>query len=87
MRIHSISEVNTHQQQNPFVATNAGLASAGKTASELTFEELLRNQIQQASAAAVTGKPESHIAGLYWGYYPTLKEEQKSEPAPKSRAS
>jgi len=87
MRVHSTSEVNTHQQQNPFIMQNTGLASAGNTSSELSFAEQLKIQYQQASASAVTGNTESRVAGLYWGFYPALKEPPKSEPTLKTRAS
>jgi len=87
MRVHSTSEVNTHQQQNPFVSQNAGIASVGQTSSELSFAEQLKFQYQQVNAEAVTGKTESRIAGLYWGFCPTLKEQSKPEPSLKTRAS
>jgi len=87
MRVHSTSEVNTHQQQNPFVSQNADSASVGRTSSDLSFAEQLKFQYQQAGASAVTGNTESRVAGLYWGFYPALKEQPKQEPTPKTRAS
>ena len=86
MRIHSTYEVNTHQQQNPFISQNAGLASAGKLNSELSFAEHLKLQFQQAGGD-MTGNRESLMAGLYWGYYPSLREPLKPEPTLDSNVS
>ena len=87
MRVHSTFAVNTHQQQNPFISQDAGLASAGRTHSEYSFAEHLKLQFQQAGAEKMTNSTVSLAAGLYWGFYPTLKELIKPEPTHESNAS
>ena len=87
MRVHSTFEVNTQQQPNPYLAQHAGSGSPGETASGISFDECLRSYYQQANAPAVTRQTESQIAGLFWGYHPSLKAPSKPEPALKGGAS
>jgi len=79
MRVHSTYEVNTRQQQHPFVPRAIGSAGSGKTATELTFEEHLKSYLAQRNAATVTRQAETQAAGLFWGYYPSLKVQSKPE--------
>jgi hypothetical protein len=79
MRVHSIAEVNTHLQENPFVTQATGYASTGKPASGLTFEDYLKLYIPQKSPPAVSNQTVSQVAGLYWGFSPLLRVQQKSE--------
>jgi len=79
MRVHSTYEVNTRQQQNPFVPRTAASASAGKTAAGLTFEEHLKLYFSQSNPTALTQQAETQTSGVYLGYYPSLKVQQKPE--------
>ena len=79
MRVQSITEVNTHQQQNPFLLQKAGFSPAGKTVSGLSFEEYFRMYSLQKSAARAPRQPEYQATGLFWGYYPSLKIHPKPE--------
>ena len=80
MRVHSISELSTNQQQNPYVMKNAGDAHAGKNASGKTFKEYLIPHFQQSSEPAVTRQMEHQIVGILWGYCPSLRVSPKPEP-------
>ena len=80
MRVHSTFEVNTHQQQNPFVSQSAGDASTGKTAQGLSFEDHLKSHFQQASSPEIHRGAESHVAGMFWGFFPSLRAQSESEP-------
>jgi len=86
MRIQSINEVNTRQQQNPFLLHKAGAISAGKTATGLAFEEYFKSYLTQKSAARVNKQPEYQAPGLFWGFYPSLKVQPKPEPTLESNA-
>ena len=68
MRIKSIANVNTQQQQNPFLQQGAGLAISGKSAARVNFEECLRMQMQNNMAPATDRNAETHAAGYLWGY-------------------
>ena len=87
MRVYSTFAVNTNQQQNPFILQDAGLASTGQVHTEYSFAEQLKNQFQQAGAGNVNNSTASLAAGLYWGFYPALKELIKPEPTLESDAS
>ena len=87
MRVHSTFEVNTHQQENPFVAHSIGSVPAGKTSSGIAFEECLRSQFQQANATTVGSLTNSHIAGSFWNYLPTPKAQSKPETTLEGSAS
>jgi len=79
MRVLSISEVNTQQQQNPFLLQTAGSNGTGKTASTVSFEEYFKSFFQQKNAPVAVKQPETHASGMYWGFYPSLKVSPKSE--------
>jgi len=80
MRVLTTYEIDANQQPNPFKSKNAGLASTGKTISELTFQDHFNTYLQQAHATAVDRCAESQVAGIYWGFLPALKVQQKLEP-------
>jgi len=80
MRVQSITEVNTRQQQNPFLLQKAGFESTGKTANGLAFEEYFKSYLTQKSAAKVQPKTGNQTPGLFWGFYPSLRVQPKPEP-------
>ena len=80
MRIQSVTEVNTRQQNNPFLLQKTGQVSNGKTPTGLAFEEYFKSYMTQKSAARVKRQPERHSIGLFWGFYPSLKVQPKPEP-------
>jgi len=80
MRVHSISEVSTNQQQNPYITKNAGDMPAGKNASGQSFKDYLIPYFQQSSEPVVTRQLEHQIVGILWGYCPTLRVSPKPEP-------
>ena len=59
MRIQPIYEVNTNRQQNPFYIKNAGSPMAGKSTSQISFEDYLRAQLPDLRVPAMTRKAES----------------------------
>jgi len=79
MRVHSTNEVNTHQQENPFITQSADSVSAGKSSSGIAFEECLKSHFQQTSAAAVSSQTDGFIAGAFWNYLPTPKLQSRPE--------
>jgi len=82
MRVHSTYEVNTHQQQNPYVLQTIGHASPGKAASGLSFKEQFTLYSQQASVPTVSRQSENEVAGIFWGFLPLLRVQTKPEPTP-----
>jgi len=86
MRVQSITEVNTRQQQNPFLLQRADLESTRKTATGLAFEAYFNSYLMQKNAAKVQRKPEYQTTGLFWGYYPSLRVQPKPEPTLESNA-
>jgi len=87
MRVYSTFAVSTHQQQNPFIAQTAGSASHEKKASGLSFEEHLKLYYQQASNQTVTRQAEIQAAGIFWGFFPSLRIPVRPEPTPEDSAS
>jgi len=86
MRVQSITEVNTRQQQNPFLLQKTGLVSNSKTATGLAFEDYFNSYLTQKNAAKVTRHPQHQPAGLFWGFYPSLRVQQKPGPTLESNA-
>jgi len=86
MRVQSTAEVNTRQQQNPFLTRNVGHNAADKSASLVSFEECLKTQIKDAAAPAMTRKAELTATGSIWGYYMTQGASAKPEIRLKGRA-
>ena len=66
MRIQSIKEANTQQQQNPFFVQKAGAVTAGNSVSPVSFKECLRTQIQDTKAPATTREAEPVTANSLW---------------------
>jgi len=85
MRVDSIISINAHQQHNPHIIEFAG-AAAGNTATGKSFEEYLRENMQQSSNQTVSSQPENQLTGLLMGYFTTLKITQKEEEKTKSNA-
>jgi len=87
MYVHPIVEANTNHQLNPYTMTKISAVPVGKTASEISFAEFLKNNLKQASQPAVVRQTENQIAGILWGYLQTTKSISKSEPKLKDVAS
>ena len=87
MYVHSTYEVNTHQQQNPFVSQTIGHASPGKPASGLSFKEQFNLYSQKAGAPTVSRQAENQVAGIFWGFLPLLRVQTKPEPTPDDEES
>ena len=85
MRVDSIISINAHPQHKPHTQEYSGF-SAGKTTSGLTFEELLKANLQQASTPVVSRQTENQLAGLLFGYYTPLKITHREEPKTESNA-
>ena len=85
MRVQSIAEVNTRQQQNPFLTRKVGHSSADKSASLVSFEECLRTHIQHDEAPA-TRKAEWFATSSVWGYFMAQGASAKPEIRLKGRA-
>ena len=79
MRINSITEVSTHQQQNPYLTQSAGTLSASRNTSGKTFAECLSPYMHQISEPVVTRQMEHQVVGILWGYCPTLRVSPKTE--------
>ena len=79
MRVHSINELNTKQQHNPFVSQNPDSGSTAKTAGGLSFEDHLRSYLPQTVAPTVNIQAQNQVAGMFWGFHPSLKVQQKPE--------
>ena len=91
MRIQSIKEVNTQQQQNPFFMQIAGSGTDGHSASLVSFKECLRAQLQDVKSPEVTRKAESVTASSLWNFLMPREVAKKSvtqkpEMKPKARA-
>jgi len=87
MRVQPLFEVNTHQQQNPYFAQNAGSALSGKTVSGTSFKDCLRTYFQQMNDHVISRQTESLIAGLSWGYFPSLRMPFRPGPTLKGSAN
>jgi len=78
MRVHSITEANTRQQQNPFYMQNVNSLIHGKSNSILSFEEHLKSQIQNAKAPVAERKEELLAASYMLGSYALRATPQRS---------
>jgi hypothetical protein len=87
MRINSIHEVNTHQEQNPFVSQTADSTARVKEVSKLSFEDYLKSYCQQMSVPVTGNSAEHRITSIYGGFFlpPVVRTER--EPTLKSNAS
>jgi len=85
MRIQSVTEVNTRQQQNPFLLQKVGDVTPGKTATGIAFQDYFLSYLTQKNAVKVKQQPE-HAAGLFWGFYPSLRVQPKPGPTLESNA-
>jgi len=80
MYVHSIHSISTDQQQKHSVSQIYDVTPNGDSNQGLSFQECLRSRLQQASEGKMTRNAEFHAAaGIFWGFYPTLKEQQKQE--------
>jgi hypothetical protein len=79
MRVHSISDVNTHHQQNPNKTQNTGISPTDKNTSGVLFKEYLSPYFQQVNKPVVNRQMEHQIVGILWGYCPELKVSPKPE--------
>jgi len=86
MRIQSITEANTQQQQNPFLMKNADLMAADKSATQASFRDCLRSQILDFKAPAATRKAELVAVSSLWGYLTSKGVSPNPEQKPKTRA-
>ena len=87
MYVYPIVETNANQQQSPQTTTNISAISNVKTASEISFAEYLKRNLQQASKPIVTRQMENHIAGILWGYPLMTKNISRSKPELEDNAS
>ena len=87
MRVHSTYEIDANQQPNPFKTQSAGVASTGKTSTELSFQDHLNTYLQQAQAQTITRCAESQVAGIFMGFHPALRVQQKLDPTLKEIAT
>ena len=69
MRVQSIYEVSTNMQQYPDTMRNAGYTAAGKSASQISFEECLRAQYQKDRPTAMRRKKEGRVYDAPRGHY------------------
>ena len=86
MRVQSIFEVSTSQQQNPYVLQKVGAAATGKANLGITFEEYLKSYCQQANSPAATRQTERTAVGIHYAYPPRLKVPSKTDPTLKNSA-
>ena len=86
MRIESVKEVNTQQQQYPFFVPKVGSVTAGHSASLVSFKECLRTQIQDTKVPAVTRNAELVTASSLWNFLVPRGATQKPETRLKARA-
>ena len=86
MRIQSIKEVNTQQQENPFLVQKVGSVAAGESASLVSFKECLRLQIQDIKAPVDTQKAELVAASTLWNYMIPRAASPRPGMKPKARA-
>jgi len=63
MRIQSVTEVNTNQQQNPYIPKKTDSATIGKNASFGSFKDCLKPYVQDSKVHTVTHKAELTAAG------------------------
>ena len=81
MRIQSITESNTNRQSNPFAVQNVDHASSNKNASQKSFKECLKTQIQDDGGPAKNGVAEQHdvvaLMGCYMPQWVPIKPEMK----------
>ena len=68
MFVHPIVETNANHQHTPQTTTSISAVSNVKTATEISFAEYLRRNLQQASKPVITRQMENNIAGILWGY-------------------
>ena len=78
MRIQSVKEVNTQQQQNPFFVQKAGAVTAGNSASPVSFKDCLRTQIQDTKAPTAMREAELVTASSLWNFLMPGGATQKS---------
>ena len=69
MRVQSITQVNTKQQQNPYIMQNTGAMITGKSASLTSFEECLNSQIQDLRALKTTRNAEWQKGNILLGFH------------------
>ena len=69
MQIQPIYEANTNRQQNPFYIQSVGYPMAEKNASQVSFKDCLKVQIQKEKTPATTAKTESQSYRVDRGYY------------------
>jgi hypothetical protein len=87
MRVHSIHEVNTRQQQHPFVPQSADSTSSVKAAAKTNFEDFFKSYCQQVNIPVASNSMEHRIASIYGGFFlpPAMRSER--EPTLKTNAS
>lgn len=86
MRIQSIKEVNTDQQQNPFFMQKVSAVTADKSALSGSFKECLKTHIHDIRVPAAAGKAELPVASALCGYLITQKVASKPELKHRPRA-
>ena len=86
MYVDSIIAINANPHHSPHTGQHDS-TSNGKKSSAISFEEHLRNRLQQANVSATTSQAESQLAGLLLGYYSNLRMTSKTEPKSKENAS
>ena len=79
MRVQAITESNTRQQQNPYLAQDADYLTLGKSATLVSFEECLKSQMQNATNPSVTIRGEWMVTSSMWGYFMAQEVANKSE--------
>jgi len=84
MRIYSVTGVNTRQRNNPHSILKAGSVTTGRSASQISFEDCLKSQIQDLKALATTYGAEGQAAGFLLGSY--IPKEASHRPELKHRA-
>ena len=86
MRIQAITETNTRQKQNPYLAQDIDHMTLGKSAALVSFEECLKSQMQNATNPSVTGRGEWMVTSSMWGYFMAQEVANKSETKLKENA-
>ena len=86
MRIQSVTEVNTHQQQNPYISQKVDPGTYGKGASLGSFKDYLNPHVPETRAPATTSRADLMAAGALWnGMIPQQKISPKLDIKLKTR--
>jgi len=79
MRVDSIIAINANQQKSPKANQYESLSS-NNNVTGISFEEYLREKLQQTNNPATTRYAENQVVGLMMGYFSNLRLLNKTEP-------